>query len=92
MITIFADTARKNVESSGTYNDHVKEDVCSRDVLGQKKNVHNAEPDDRKRNEMDASQMSNSGDDSNSEGTSAVLTKLLPGKVFDLASKHVIQK
>lgn len=46
----------------------------------QRKGAHDQTPDDRRKNEMETSQTSNSGDDSPIEGTSVVHTKLPPGK------------
>ena len=47
----------------------------------QSKNIQNFEADDDKRNEIETSQASNSGDDSPLEGNSVVRTKLPSGKV-----------
>lgn len=46
-----------------------------------KKSTHDQTFDDRRKSVMEISQTSNSGDDSPTEGTSVVHTKLPPGKV-----------
>ncbi|KAL6260053.1 hypothetical protein P5V15_007591 [Pogonomyrmex californicus] len=83
---------RKNMEEVGTYVDtDIDSPVSSTKsesetnsnafhVEIQRKNTHDQILSDRK-NEMEISQTSNSGDDSPMEGTSVVHTKLPPGKV-----------
>ncbi|KYQ58267.1 Kinesin-like protein KIF13A, partial [Trachymyrmex zeteki] len=83
---------KKNLEEMGTYIDtDIDSPVSSTrsesetnsnmfHVETQRKSTSNQILSDRK-NEMEISQMSNSGDDSPMEGTSVVHTKLPPGKV-----------
>lgn len=86
--------ARKNLEKAGAFAEtrsgtppscETEEIVQRRNSTveenTQRKDVQSFESDEGKRNEMDISQTSNSGDDSPFEGTSVVRTKLPPGKV-----------
>ncbi|XP_014475580.1 PREDICTED: kinesin-like protein KIF13A isoform X3 [Dinoponera quadriceps] len=87
--------SRKNLEeSTGAYADtDIESPVSStksesdtnsnvtHHVETQRTSAHDQILDDRRKNEMEISQTSNSGDDSPMEGTSVVHTKLPPGKV-----------
>lgn len=88
------DHNRKNLEETGAYADtdidspisstKSESDTNSSSVTHhietQRKGAHHQILDDRRKNEMEISQTSNSGDDSPMEGTSVVHTKLPPGK------------
>ncbi|EFN63762.1 Kinesin-like protein KIF13A [Camponotus floridanus] len=84
---------RKNLEETGAYVDtDIDSPVSSTKsesetnsnlihIETRKKSTHDQTFDDRRKSVMEISQTSNSGDDSPTEGTSVVHTKLPPGKV-----------
>ncbi|XP_029155679.1 kinesin-like protein KIF13A isoform X3 [Nylanderia fulva] len=80
---------RKDLEETGAYVDtDIDSPVSSTKSEGEtnsnktrKKSTHDQIFDDRRKSTMEISQTFNSGDDSSTEGTSVVHTKLPPGKV-----------
>ncbi|XP_029155685.1 kinesin-like protein KIF13B isoform X9 [Nylanderia fulva] len=83
---------RKDLEETGAYVDtDIDSPVSSTKSEGEtnsnktrKKSTHDQIFDDRRKSTMEISQTFNSGDDSSTEGTSVVHTKLPPGKVNKL--------
>lgn len=88
---------RKTLDETGTYVDtDIDSPVSStksendtnsnatHHVETQRKITHDQILDDKRKNEMEISQTSNSGDDSSIEGNSVVHTKLPPGKASPL--------
>ncbi|XP_033209116.1 kinesin-like protein KIF13A [Belonocnema kinseyi] len=82
--------SRKNLEQAGAHVETKKNASVAatksgskfyREEQEQSRNVQNFDADDKKRNETESSQASNSGDDSPLEGSSIVRTKLPSGKV-----------
>lgn len=96
--------SRKNLEETGAYVDtdidspvsstksesDTNNSSAAHHVETQSKGAHDQILDDRRKNEMEISQTSNSGDDSPMEGTSVVHTKLPPGKAstFEFPQWH----
>lgn len=92
-IFYFLEYTRKNLEETGAYVDTdidspvsstKSESETNSNVIhieSRKKSTHEKIFDDRRKSVMEISQTSNSGDDSPTEGTSIVHTKLPPGKV-----------
>lgn len=93
IISYLTERNRKNLEETGTYADididspvsstKSESDTnsnASHHVESQRKVTHDQILDDKRKNEIEISQTSNSGDDSSMEGTSVVHTKLPPGK------------
>ncbi|XP_012274731.1 kinesin-like protein KIF13B isoform X2 [Orussus abietinus] len=91
---VTTDSVRKNLNQAGAYgtnnkaatptSDKVHKEADSESLSGsscQGTYLSSNINDERKKNEMETSQTSNSGDDSPLEGTSVVHTKLPPGKV-----------
>ncbi|XP_011875550.1 PREDICTED: kinesin-like protein KIF13A isoform X1 [Vollenhovia emeryi] len=72
---------RKNLEEMGTYVDTDVESPVSSTKSESETNSNMFHVETQRKNEMEISQTSNSGDDSPMEGTSIVHTKLPPGKV-----------
>lgn len=83
-ILSYIEYTRKDLEETGAYVDtDIDSPISSTKSEGEtnKKSTHDQIFDERRKSTMEISQTFNSGDDSPTEGTSVVHTKLPPGKV-----------